>query len=127
MSHATWIESVRSVLQTRKARRVSRRPRKRFNERIQLTERLEDRTLLTSPPVSMDDSFYVASGSTLNGDPGVLSNDHDPDGDPMTAVLHTGPGAGSLTLNADGTFQYTPDSGFSGDDTFVYYLSLIHI
>jgi hypothetical protein len=30
------------------------------------------------------------------------------------------PSNGSLTLNPDGSFDYTPDDGFNGDDTFTY-------
>lgn len=52
--------------------------------------------------------------------PGVLDNDNDPDGDSLTAVLVTSPPDGQLTLNADGSFTYTPDAGFSGQDTFTY-------
>jgi hypothetical protein len=52
--------------------------------------------------------------------PGVLNNDNDPDGDPLTAVLESVPDDGSVTLNADGSFTYTPDSGFFGTDTFSY-------
>src|SRR5262249_39659804 len=39
---------------------------------------------------------------------GVLLNDFDPDGDPLTAVLATGPSHGQLTLNTNGSFTYTP-------------------
>ena len=52
--------------------------------------------------------------------PGVLGNDSDPDGDPLTAVLVTGPSHGSLTLNANGSFSYTPAANFAGSDSFTY-------
>ena len=51
---------------------------------------------------------------------GVLANDSDPDGDPITAVLVSGPAHGTLTLNANGTFSYRPNLGWSGTDTFTY-------
>jgi VCBS repeat-containing protein len=35
----------------------------------------------------------------------------------------TGPSHGSLTLNADGSFTYTPDQDFNGTDTFIYQAS----
>jgi hypothetical protein len=38
----------------------------------------------------------------------VLTNDTDVDGDALSAVLVSGPAHGSLTLNADGSFTYTP-------------------
>ena len=55
--------------------------------------------------------------------PGVLGNDTDPDGDALTAVLVSGPAHGTLTLNADGSFSYTPDPDYNGPDTFSYHAS----
>jgi 6-phosphogluconolactonase (cycloisomerase 2 family) len=52
--------------------------------------------------------------------PGVLANDSDPNGDPMTATLVSGPAHGSVTLHADGSFLYTPAPGFRGTDSFQY-------
>ena len=52
--------------------------------------------------------------------PGVLDNDEDIDGDDVTAELIDGPDHGTLVLNPDGSFIYTPDIGFSGPDTFTY-------
>ncbi len=52
--------------------------------------------------------------------PGVLSNDSDVDGDSLTAVLSEGPSNGSLVLNEDGAFLYTPNLGYSGTDHFAY-------
>lgn len=58
-------------------------------------------------------------GSTIMGN--VLSNDSNPQGDPMTASLVTGPShAASFTLNPDGSYSYTPEAGYVGDDTFTY-------
>ena len=51
---------------------------------------------------------------------GVLGNDVDGDGDPLTAVLVSGPSHGTLTLNPDGSFVYTPDANYNGPDSFVY-------
>jgi len=38
----------------------------------------------------------------------------------MTASVQTGVAHGSLTLNANGSFSYTPTPGYSGPDTFTY-------
>ena len=52
---------------------------------------------------------------------GVLVNDFDPEGDPLTAVLVSGPSkAQAFTLNPDGSFSYTPLASFNGVDTFTY-------
>jgi hypothetical protein len=56
--------------------------------------------------------------------PGVLGNDADTeDGDALTAHDASDPAHGSVALNPDGSFTYTPDRGFSGTDTFTYVAS----
>lgn len=71
-------------------------------------------------PVAANDSYGAIMGSALSAAAGVLNNDSDPNGDPLTAVLKLGPDNGALTLNANGSFRYTPRSGFAGTDRFVY-------
>jgi LPXTG-motif cell wall-anchored protein len=72
-------------------------------------------------PSAADDSYSTDFETELNVDaPGVLDNDSDPDGDDLTAEVADGPENGDLELNADGSFTYTPDNGFSGEDTFTY-------
>lgn len=51
---------------------------------------------------------------------GVLANDVDLQADLLTAVVVSGPTSGSLILNADGSFTYTPNADFAGDDSFTY-------
>jgi VCBS repeat-containing protein len=51
---------------------------------------------------------------------GVLANDSDPDGDTLIASVVGQPANGSVALNPDGSFTYTPDNDFSGDDSFTY-------
>ena len=46
----------------------------------------------------------------------VLVNDTDVEGSALTAVLDAGPSNGTLTLNANGTFTYTPNANFNGSD-----------
>ena len=73
------------------------------------------------PPLANPDSYSVDIPNTLNVDsPGVLLNDIEPDGDPMTAILVSTTGNGTLTLNSSGSFQYTPNSDFLGIDSFSY-------
>ena len=76
------------------------------------------------PPVAVDDSYTTAQDTPLSVPAaGVLANDSDTDGDPLTAVLVPNGTAGSVTLNADGSFTYTPAPGFTGDDHFTYQAS----
>jgi len=50
-------------------------------------------------------------------------NDSDPDGNALTVTTFTSTTKGSLTPLAGGTFQYTPNAGFSGADSFSYSVS----
>ncbi|WP_187275804.1 Ig-like domain-containing protein [Parahaliea aestuarii] len=71
--------------------------------------------LVNEAPIAVDDNFgtdYVGAN--------VLANDIDPEGDPLVANLLTAPTAGSVVLNSNGTFVYTPPAGFSGNVTFTY-------
>lgn len=72
-------------------------------------------------PAASNDAYSMSSGTTLGvAVPGVLGNDGDPDGDALTVVLASGPASGSLALNGDGSFSYTPNAGFAGTVNFVY-------
>lgn len=72
-------------------------------------------------PQAAPESYKVFSGETLTiGAPGVLDNDSDPDGDPLTAVLTSDALNGDLDLASNGSFSYKPDAGFTGNDRFYY-------
>jgi serine protease AprX len=72
-------------------------------------------------PFASSDAWSMETGTTLDvAAPGVLGNDGDADGDTLTAVLDAGPASGSLALDADGSFRYTPNAGFAGTDSFAY-------
>ena len=72
-------------------------------------------------PVAVGDAYSVDEDNTLNIlSDGVLGNDSDIDLDPLSAVLVDGPDYGILSLNADGSFTYTPDENFNGSDSFTY-------
>ncbi|MEE6131985.1 tandem-95 repeat protein [Priestia sp. GS2] len=49
---------------------------------------------------------------------GGVVNAIDPDGDPLVYALEDGPTNGTVVVNADGTFVYTPNPNFTGTDTF---------
>lgn len=73
-------------------------------------------------PVGRTDSFQIHQGDTLNVSAanGVLQDDTDADNDQLTVSLFSGTAHGTLTLNANGSFSYTPNAGFSGSDSFSY-------
>ena len=73
------------------------------------------------PPVAVNDSYSTNEDTTLSVTaPGVLANDTDVDGNPLTAVLVAGPSHGTLTLNANGSFTYVPAANYNGPDSFTY-------
>ncbi|WP_131588685.1 cadherin-like domain-containing protein [Mycolicibacterium phlei] len=78
-------------------------------------------TPVNDPPVAANDSFTVAEDTTYSGN--VLSNDSDVDGNPLTVISHTDPSHGTLNLNPNGTFTYTPHQDYHGTDSFTYTVS----
>ena len=72
--------------------------------------------------ITADDSYYVVpDGQRIAAEvEGVLANDTDFQGDPLTASLDSGPANGILALDPTGAFTYTPDPGFVGSDSFTY-------
>ena len=73
------------------------------------------------PPVAQGDAYNLDQDTALTVPaPGVLADDTDPDGGPLAALLVDGVSHGTLALNADGSFTYTPAAGFSGTDSFTY-------
>ena len=69
-------------------------------------------------PQAADDAAAGQEDGTIAGN--VLANDTDADGETLTASLAAGPAHGSLALNADGAFVFTPDADFNGTDSFTY-------
>ena len=73
-------------------------------------------------PVAGADSYSTPQDTQLvQTAPGVLSNDTDANSDPLTAVLNVNVIHGTLALNANGGFTYTPTTGYSGPDNFTYH------
>jgi hypothetical protein len=80
-------------------------------------------TAVNEAPVAFGDSYQTGLSKTLTVPaPGVLANDTDADSPPssLKAVLVSGVANGTLALNADGSFTYIPNSGYSGSDSFTY-------
>ena len=78
---------------------------------------------VAGPPVAVNDQYVAPAGGNLSVDRevGVLANDSDPDGDPLTAVLVDAPTSGAIVnLFDDGSFEYEPPAVFQGIDTFTY-------
>lgn len=82
-------------------------------------------------PVATDDHYSALPDTTLviGGPDGVLNNDFDADGDPITSIIPALPygastvAGGTVTGTSDGGFTYSPPAGFVGEDQFVYHVS----
>jgi hypothetical protein len=78
-------------------------------------------TAINDAPVAQNEGFATFQATPVGSAlPGVLANDSDVDGNPLTAVLVTPPANGAFTLNPNGSFAYTPPVGFSGAASFTY-------
>lgn len=102
-----------------------------FTYTIQDQEPLSDSATLTititgrndAPVAQPDSGFEVLEGGMLSvaAANGVLTNDTDVEGDPLSAVLVTNPGnASSFSLGATGGFSYQHNGGETTSDVFTY-------
>ncbi|HET8539922.1 MAG TPA: Ig-like domain-containing protein [Anaeromyxobacter sp.] len=75
-------------------------------------------------PVAAADAYAVFAGQTLTvpAPLGVLANDSDPDGDPLTAAIASAPGSGALILAPDGSLAFTAGAE-AGTVQFTYVAS----
>jgi PKD repeat protein len=81
---------------------------------------------VNAPPVAVNDAYQTPAFQSLEVDAasGVLANDSDPEGAPLTARLLGGPSNGILEFRPDGSFTYFPGAAFPGtQDTFTYEVS----
>ena len=119
--------------------KITYTPNNGFNGSDTLTYRLRDTGGLWSepatvtititpvndgPPVAVSDAAVTGKNRPVTID--ILANDSDPDGNgtiDRNAISITQPSHGSVTVNGTtGEITYTPDSGFSGSDSFTYRL-----
>ncbi len=73
------------------------------------------------PPIARNDINNTLKNVPVDGD--ISTNDRDPDGDDLTFTVITGPSNGTLTAfdPATGTYTYTPNNNFVGEDSYTYY------
>ncbi|MEM8946049.1 MAG: Ig-like domain-containing protein [Planctomycetota bacterium] len=97
-------------------------------ERQQVETYLADKytagQISNQPPTAVDDAYTITQGGVLDTQlaslPSVLDNDSDPNFDPLSAFVISGPSHGTLTLDTDGSFIYTHNGLTSTDDSFTY-------
>lgn len=73
-------------------------------------------------PVAVADNYTTQAGKAISvaAAKGVLANDSDPDGDRLRVELSRNASNGRVQLSEHGGFNYTPNRGFSGMDSFTY-------
>jgi uncharacterized repeat protein (TIGR01451 family) len=85
---------------------------------------VENVAIRNTPPVAVDDAYSMHWSDvnlSVDAEGGVLTNDSDVNLNTMTAELVTDVVNGALSLLTDGSFTYTPDSGYTGlSDSFTY-------
>lgn len=109
------------------------RPKRRNKSKKDLTrksffEPLEARLVLNAAPVAKEDLRYATDVDTalvVSSSNDLLENDWDPEGSSLTASIVANPSNGSISnfSGSAGTFTYTPNSSFSGLDSFTYRVS----
>lgn len=90
---------------------------------------------VNTAPIARNDLVSTTNTGSININ--VLTNDMDPDGDKLTVTSVSGAVAkateaartsattahGTVSINADGTIKYVPQTGFVGTDSFTYTVS----
>ncbi|WP_448645075.1 Ig-like domain-containing protein [Pseudomonas mediterranea] len=74
---------------------------------------------VNSKPAATDDGVLLTDRDTPLQSINVLGNDSSPNGDPLT-VTHAESADGSVSINPDGTLNFTPTAGVTGDVTITY-------
>ena len=75
---------------------------------------------ISQAPVANADTYTVEEGVLTVPAPGILENDSIPGRRAVQAELINPPSHGELELNPDGSFTYTPDPDYTGEDSFTY-------
>ena len=75
---------------------------------------------VNDPPTARNDSDRVREGHTITVD--NLANDSDPDNtlDPASVAIITQPTHGTVSVNPDGSVDFTAEAGYDGTDSFQY-------
>ncbi|MES2753917.1 MAG: Ig-like domain-containing protein [Pseudomonadota bacterium] len=76
-----------------------------------------DWVVANPPPVALNDTARTSEDTPVTI--AVLSNDSDPDGDPLR-IVGASAGHGTVSIGSDGRLTYTPGPDFAGSDAILY-------
>ena len=88
-------------------------------DELQINVPLLYSTGCNEPPVAVNDNITGAANHTAGGN--LFTNDFDPNGDNFTGYVITNSPDGTVTMNANGSFTFTPNPGFTGNSTTFTY------
>ncbi len=102
-------------------------PNPGFSGRDVFTYKLKNSSNIESDPITVTVSVKpvgtIDAGTTLTSQPlTVVVKDNDLSKFGTSVVVNTNPLNGIVTVNATGSVLYSPNAGFSGKDSFIYYL-----
>ena len=82
-------------------------------------------TPVEDPPTLVNDSYMGLEdvAQSISGTVGLLANDLNPDLSPLSASVKQLPSHGTIELQANGSFVYTPNPDWHGVDSFTYGVS----
>ena len=89
---------------------------------IEVTPENEQPVAVNEAPIVQGEQVNALQNESLDAI-AVLSNDEDPDGDPLTIDGVTASNGGTVEINPDGTLSYTPAADFIGEETLTYTVS----
>ena len=118
--------AAQSVQTTVRADEVVRSDRvKKSPGRVPLSEQVRtSKTAAVGDPIAVPDAYFTLEDSTLTiSAPGLKENDLDLEGDHFDVHDYFATSNGTLNyVVSDGSFEYAPDMGFTGTDSFSYRL-----
>lgn len=91
---------------------------------LESNEALVTITVNPEAPVAVNDTYHALRNTVLNVQPaGILTNDTANSTNPLTITVVSQPTSGSVVVQPNGSFAYTPANNFLGTVTFTYRLN----
>jgi gliding motility-associated-like protein len=75
-------------------------------------------TVLNQAPTAKNDTVTTYACTPINIK--IKNNDTDPEGGDLTVTIVTNPSNGTIAAQTDGSYTYTPNTGYTGSDSFTY-------